>query len=370
MKFDINILKEYCDKTTMCYEKHPTQNLYLFGYYSDQNPPKPTIWDSISVHCRGLILDGEGNVVERPFPKFWTYRQYLSKDTLLLSEDRIIKLPRGRFRILEKIDGTMVTLYWIGDKPFLATQRSFTNIKAIEATKLLYAKYSHLFSKLDRQFTYIFEAVYPETKVLIDYGEIRDLYLIGMINKETGELMELPDLGFPKSHDYTPEYGHLKNFDDIVALDLSNHEGFVAYFDNGVMMKLKFPWYQKAHKILDYYIHKDRVSFVRYREMADIFNFSYRKITVEDVAKTLEQGDINLLSLRWGVPEFYHLMGYDYWLNMTKEKILNHDAILKTEAGCLLNVPLSPIFDIEMRMMNPHIYETNVWKWEQRYIKH
>lgn len=96
----------------------------------------------------------------------------------------------------------------------------------------------------------------------------------------------------------------------------------------------------------------------------------YRKITVDDVAEALEHGDINLLSLRWGVPEFYHLMGYDYWLNMTKENIINHGAILNSVAGCLLNVPLSPVFDIEMRMKNPHIYETNVWNWEQRYIKH
>ena len=102
----------------------------------------------------------------------------------------------------------------------------------------------------------------------------------------------------------------------------------------------------------------------------DILNFNYRKITVDDVAEALEHGDINLLSLRWGVPEFYHLMGYDYWLNMTKENIINHGAILNSVAGCLLNVPLSPVFDIEMRMKNPHIYETNVWNWEQRYIKH
>ena len=260
MKFDIDSLKKNCDKTSMYYEKHPTQDLYIFGYYSNVYPFQANVWDNINIHCRGLILDGAGNVIEKPFPKFWTYRQYLSSHTLLLSEDRIVKKPKGNFRILEKIDGTMVTLYWIGEYPYFATQRSFTNIKAIEATKLLYAKYSHLFNKFDKRFTYIFEAVYPETKVLIDYGNIRDLYLIGMINKESGELMELPDIGFPKCRDYTSEYGHFKNFDDIVDLNLQNQEGFVAYFDNGLMMKIKFPWYQDAHRILDYYLHQDILS--------------------------------------------------------------------------------------------------------------
>lgn len=370
MRFDLDLLKEYCVKTTMCYEKHPTQDLYIFGYYSDRNPPKPTVWDNISIHCRGLILDGNGNVIERPFPKFWTYRQYLSSNTLLLSEDRIVRIPQGKFRILEKIDGTMVTLYWIGDKPYLATQRSFTNIKAVEATKLLYTKYSHLFDKFDKRFTYIFEAVYPETKVLIDYGDIRDLYLIGMIDKVSGKLMELPDIGFPVSHDYTPEYGYLKNFDDIVALNLPNQEGFVVYFENGLMIKLKFPWYQKVHKILDYYIHQDRVAFSRFQDMANIFHFQYRKISISDVERALDHGDNDLLSLKCAVPAFYYLMGYDYWLNVTKANILNQNTHIKTGPECLITTPPSPIFDIEMRMKEPHIYETSVWNWEQRYIKH
>lgn len=370
MKFDINLLKEYCDKTTMCYEKHPSQDLYIFGYYSGVYPQKPTVWDDISIHCRGLILDGDGNVIERPFPKFWTYRQYLSSHSILLSEDRIIKIPNGNFRILEKVDGTMVTLYWVDDKPYLATQRSFTNIKAIEATKLLYAKYSHLFDKFDRRFTYIFEAVYPETTVLIDYGDIRDLYLIGMINKESGEPMELPDIGFPKSRDYTMEYGHINNFDDLVSLNLPNQEGFVAYFENGLMMKLKFPWYQEAHKILDYFIRQDRVAFSRFETLANIFHFQYRKITIKDVENSLNQGDEDLLELKNAVPGFYYLMGYEYWLNAVKASIIYRDKDMFSIGLNALRISIPLVFDVETRMKEPHIYETSVWNWSQRYIKH
>lgn len=371
MKFDLRILEKYVNETTMCCEKHPCGQLYLYGYYSDNITKQPTVWDDISKHCRGIILDSHGDIVERPFPKFWTFCQYLSKSMVLLSENRIYRIPSGKFRILEKIDGTMVTLYWKNDKPYLATQRSFTNPKAIEATKLLYEKYTHLFSKLDRRYTYIFEAVYPETKVLIDYGETRDLYLIGVIDKMSGFPLELPDIGFPLCHDFTKEYGHITDFNSLAELNLPNHEGFVLYFQDGGMIKLKFPWYQTAHRLLDSCLHKDKVSYSHFKELSSIFNIKPRIITREDVRLALEQGDENLFSLRATVPEFYYFMGYDYWLEQTK-KVVQRRADLRQYVfnGSGIEVEPTVVFNMEERIKEPHIYETSVWKWENRYLKH
>lgn len=360
MKFDLELLNSYIKTTTVCREKHPNEELYLYGYYSDPICQLATVWDEISIYCRGIILDGNGEVIEYPFPKFWTYRQYLSHDTLLLSENRVVKLPKGKFRILEKVDGTMTILYWIKDKPYLATQRSFTNVKALEATKILYEKYSHLFNRFNRKYTYIFEAVYPETKVLIDYGDKRDIILIGIIDKKTGERLPLPDIGFPRCHDYTSKYGHISNLDELVRLNLPNQEGFVLYFENGLMMKLKFPWYQEAHKILDFYLHKDKVSYLKHHEMSRIIGASTKIIDSMNVWEAIEQGDLNLYSLRQSVPDFYYLMGFDYWLNNIKHQILANGG----------NKPQNiEYFNIDQRMMRPHVYETSVWKWEERYIK-
>ena len=245
MKFDHSVLQHYVKETFICYEKHPFADLHIYGYY--ESPDAPVVWDDISKNCRGIILDGSGNVVELPFEKFWTFKQYISDDLVLLNDNRIMQIPQGKFRITEKVDGTMVTLYWVDEKPYLATQRSFTNVKAIEATKILYEKYSHLFNTFNKRYTYVFEAIYPETKVLIQYGDTRDLILIGMIDKETGKPVPVQEIGFRICKDYTPLYGNITDFDDLAALNLPNQEGFVIYFDNGDMMKLKFPWYKNAH---------------------------------------------------------------------------------------------------------------------------
>lgn len=371
MKFDIDVLNRYVENSTMCYEQHPSGQLSLYGYYSDHVTKQAAIWDETSKHCRGLILDEQGIIVERPFSKFWTFKQYLSESMVLLSENQIFRIPKGEFRLLEKIDGTMVTLYWINNKPYLATQRSFTNAKAIEATKLLYEKYSNLFSKLNRRYTYVFEAVYPETKVLIDYGDTRELYLIGVIDKRSGISLELPDIGFPLCRDFTSEYGYVSSLNDLKEINLLNHEGFVIYYKNGDMIKLKFPWYQQAHKILDSFLHYDKISYAHFKELSLVFDIKLKIVTRKDVQKALENGDSALLSLKQIVPSFYFLMGYDYWLEQTKGFISGDNTLFNSIfEGSGINLEPDEVFDIEKRMKFPHVYETIVWKWQQRYLKH
>ncbi|MCL2682251.1 MAG: T4 RnlA family RNA ligase [Bacteroidales bacterium] len=365
MNFDLKVLEKYVQDKNICCEKHPSEELYLYGYALNSE----TKWDEISVHCRGIILNEFGDVVERPFPKFWTYRQYLSKNTVLLSENKVLKIPKCKFRILEKIDGTMVTLYWINDKPYLATQRSFTNIKAVEATKLLYGKYQHLFDKFDKNYTYVFEAIYPETKVLIDYGQRRELVLIGMIDKSTGVQKSLPDVGFPLCKDYTDEFGHINNFDDLVNLDLPNQEGFVIHFEDGQMMKLKFPWYKEAHKLLDFFVKKDQISMIKRAKLTEILKKNVHPISTIDIWTALKAGDDNLFTIKQNIPDFYYLMGLDYWLTQQAERILSE---YKLKKSWDLVKPEHSIeyFDFDERFEQSHIYETVVWKWEDRYIKH
>lgn len=359
MKLDRKILQQYVNDTIVCYEKHPFANLYIYGYYDD--PSKKRIWDETTKHCRGIIVDDDGNIIEQPFDKFWTFKQYISNDLVLLNEGQILRLPNCDFRITEKVDGTMVTLYWIGDIPYLATQRSFTNIKAIEATKILHSKYTHLFSALNREYTYVFEAIYPETKVLIEYGDIRDLVLIGVIDKRTGKPIPVPDIGFRTCKDYTQEYGHLRDFNDLSALDLQNNEGFVIYFESGEMLKVKFPWYIKAHAILDSFMKYERSSYSWYKTLSIFSGVSLPIITEDDLLESLQNGDDNFWEIKNKVPSFYYLMGFDYWLQLMKDRITKREQTLFVQPH---------YFDFDERMKTPHIYETSIWKWRDRFLKH
>lgn len=362
MEFNLDLLRRYADETFICYEKHPNADMYIFGYYSGDF--KPIVWNKVTKHCRGMILDGMGKVVEHPFMKFWTFKQYLSKDTILLNDNQIMKLPQGKFKIMEKVDGTMCTLYWIGNQPYLATQRSFTNPKAQEATKILYDKYKHTFQRFDRNYTYIFEAVYPESNVLIDYGTTRDLFLIGKVDKKTGMPCDIDEMGFTMAKDYTKEYGRITDFNELISLNLPNQEGFVIYLENGNMLKLKFPWYQEAHRILDSILNLDRKLYQKVKELRQVLHAPAPSITSADVYKALQDKDCHLNSILRNVPSYFYMMGFEHWLQNVKNRFV------ETKGGInRIQDKTMEVFDIDERMKTPNVYETSVINWKKRYLK-
>jgi len=359
-KFDIKQLNQYVVETDICCEKHPSADLFLYGYCSIFNDAKIT-WDDVNVYCRGLIVDSTGKVIELPFIKFWMFKQYLSAKDVLMNDNKIFRIPDCPFRILEKIDGTMVMLYWLEDKPYLATQRSFTNPKAKIATEILYKKYGHTFSKFNRNYTYVFEAVYPEIKVLVDYGNLSDLFLIGIIDKKNGQLLPLEDIGFPMAHDYTSEYGHISNFDELTALDIPNKEGFVIQYENGSLIKVKFPWYLQAHRILSSFIFQSKNYYQNRLKLSSILKrdiISQNIFSTMDVRNALLAGDINLKSIKNNVMDIYFSMGFDYWLETEKNRLLKYP-----------NTKTNNIFNLEERLNQPHIYESTIWNWEKRFFK-
>lgn len=312
-KFDKNLLDQYVERTSISVERHPTHDLFIYGYHSNLEESN-IIWDEYNKHCRGLIIDNEGNVKARPFSKFFTYKRYLNENTLLLSENQIFNIPSGSFEIFEKVDGTMTTLYWVDDKPYLSTQRSFSNPNAVEATKILYEKYSHTFPKFKRDRTYIFEAIFPETNVLIDYGTSRDLYLIGVIDNLTSENLPLEDIGFPMAKNYTKDFGHINNFEELQNLDLPNQEGFVIVFENSERIKVKFPWYKEAHSIMSQILIREKQIFVLNRLLSRKIGSKNRHLSNYEIWRLLKENK-NVDTVFNRVPETYYSVGVKFWID-------------------------------------------------------
>ena len=77
-KFNLNQLEQYVKLSKFTSEKHPTEDLHIYGYET-RKQGNAIIWDDINIHLRGLILDNVGNVVQRSFPKFFTFKNYITK---------------------------------------------------------------------------------------------------------------------------------------------------------------------------------------------------------------------------------------------------------------------------------------------------
>ena len=227
-------LKKYIEEKFISEQKHPELDLWIYNYTPKCMYEKK--WDNITMSCRGLILDKNGNVIARPFKKFFNYEEYLSENK---------DLPLENFKVYEKYDGSLGILYWFSNEPRLATIGSFISEQAIRGTEILKKKFNDY--PFNKNYTYLFEIIYKENRIVLDYGEKEDLILLSVIETDSGKELDLEifnDLGIAKRYDGIKDISKLKENQE------SNREGYVIKFDSGLRLKLKFEEYVRLHRLV------------------------------------------------------------------------------------------------------------------------
>ena len=219
----------------MVVKKHLTADLYILNYTPKAQYER--LWDEWTLACRGQILDGQGVVVAQPFSKFFSLDEYGLEWTP----------PAEPFRAYEKLDGSLGILYWFDGEAFITSRGAFASEQALWATQLLRTRYAHVLPRLDRSKTYLFEIIYPENRIVVNYGDRQDLVLLAVVDTATGaEADDLPNIGFP----LVRRFDGLTDLVQIRAAQLDNEEGFVLKFRSGLRAKVKFAEYVRLHRIL------------------------------------------------------------------------------------------------------------------------
>ena len=214
-------------------QKHPTQDLYIHNYTPKVQYDR--LWDDITLQTRGLILDGVGNVVARPFGKFFNIEEHDSNN--------LPTIPSEPFKVFEKMDGSLGVMYWIDDTPFIATRGSFVSEQANWANLAILG---YDCSCLDKNNTYLLEIIYPENRIVVNYGDQRKLVLLAIRDTKTGKELPLESDVF----EVAKRYDGINEIDKLRELEEDNKEGFVILFDSGVRVKLKFKEYVRLHRIV------------------------------------------------------------------------------------------------------------------------
>ena len=207
-------------------------------------------WNNVTRACRGLIaqlgddpddLDGP-EIVARPFEKFFNYGEHLTNDEL-----PSIPLHEG-FKVTSKEDGSLGIWYMAPDGPAIATRGSFSSEQAEWATKFLRENWGDY--RPSPGTSPLFEIIYPANRIVLDYGDRKDLIHLATIDIETGRQVEEVRWDGPRVESYS-----FAKFEDLLSYVESqpsdNREGFVVTFDDsGLMTKLKFSEYVALHRIL------------------------------------------------------------------------------------------------------------------------
>lgn len=228
------------------WQTHPDfPELAIYNYTEDVQYRNK--WNKITLACRGLILNTTtGEVVARPWEKFFNFGQ---RDNRIESYAPV--------EVTDKMDGSLGILYQRPDGKFaIATRGSFASEQAIHATDLLNSLYEdYLVDWVGaywlEQNTYLFEIIYPENRIVCNYGDMDDLVLLGAVSKEHG-------------HYYGPESAGAQiawpgprtqvwNFDRFVdALSFPDREGKegVVIRSGTNIVKLKQADYVELHRIV------------------------------------------------------------------------------------------------------------------------
>ena len=195
--------------------------------------------------CRGLIFAADGNIMSRPFHKFFNVNERAETQTheIDMSQPHVI---------MEKMDGSMIRPILVDGYLRLATKMGVTNV-AMDAEAWLAAQDPSL-KEWMRQcvefgVTPIFEWVSPFNQIVLAYEEA-DLVYLGSRDNVTGEYFMFADVPFTT----VPRYGSMEgNIVDYVARQRGKEgrEGDIIRFADGHMLKVKNDWYVRIHKTVD-----------------------------------------------------------------------------------------------------------------------
>lgn len=247
----IETLEKYHNDGLILKQIHPTFDLTIWNYTPKVQYEK--LWDDVTIQCRGLVTNSKGEVVARPFKKFFNYEEHKPGD-----------IPNEEYEVYEKMDGSLGILFNYENEWILATRGSFTSPQSIKGKELL-EKYNY--NRLIPGYTYLFEIIYPENRIVCKY-DFEDLILLGVIETKTGNEINIQfgndedirfknlvtNLGFK----VVTLYKTWGESYDLLKEEISNDkEGYVIRFRNGFRMKIKGQEYVRLHKILTNVSNRD-----------------------------------------------------------------------------------------------------------------
>ena len=238
MNFDINILNDYIQKGLVVKNDHPTLPISIYNY--SRTCQYENTWDNITKSCRGLILDKDGNVIAKSFDKFFNLEEHSTEE-----------IPNEDFEVYEKLDGSLGILFWYQGKWILASKGSFVSEQALKGKQILNSKYN--VEPIPKGYTTLLEIIYPENRIVCNYGDDEVLVVLSMISNASGKELDYDSLlkineetGLP----VVKKYDGIEDYKTLKSLISKDREGYVVRFRNGFRMKIKGEEYVRLHRIL------------------------------------------------------------------------------------------------------------------------
>jgi len=241
--FTVDELVSAIDDGWVRVQSNADKTLFIYNYTEKAQFDKH--WNPVTLNCRGLILDEYMSIVARPWKKFFNY-----------GEGRLYIDDVMPVQVTDKMDGSLGILYSRGDHEWaIATRGSFNSDQALHASVVLNQRYTevcdYLRSLKEVEHTFLFEIIYPKNRIVLNYGELDDLVLLGAVHNEQGYYVGPQEaaglLNWTGPMTQTFDY---KNMAQAFAAPMRpNAEGLVVR-SGTEMVKIKQVDYVELHRIV------------------------------------------------------------------------------------------------------------------------
>ena len=228
----LHLLEKYHQDGLLYKQQHPTLPLTIWNY--TEKVQYEELWDDITLQSRGLVTDDKGNIIARPFRKFFN-----------LEEGKFT--PTETFEVYDKLDGSLGIVFWYNDEWHIATRGSFTSDQAIKGKEML--DKSNTKYGLYPEYTYLMEIIYPENRIVVDYKGVEKLVVLACFHSEKGvegNISEMVNEGW----EIVKKYDGITDYKTLKEMIKDDEEGFVVRFSNGDRVKIKGSEYLRLHKIM------------------------------------------------------------------------------------------------------------------------
>ncbi|MEU7865926.1 RNA ligase [Dactylosporangium sp. NPDC049140] len=218
-------------------QNHPSLPLLIHNY--TEKTQYENVWNAATLACRGLVVSRDGRVLARPFAKFFNHGQPGAPELDL----------EGPVAVTDKADGSLGVLFPTPDGWAVATRGSFDSEQARHATKVWRTRYAGRFEP-PAGLTLLFEIIYPGNRIVLDYGDLDDLVLLGAVEIATGRSFG-PGAAPGWPGPVVESFAYATLADALAAPPRDNREGLVVHFTGpDTRLKIKYSEYVRLHRIV------------------------------------------------------------------------------------------------------------------------
>lgn len=242
--------------------EYPEQGYFMLNYDQIESPKN----NEISMECRSLIVDKDGNVISRSFDRFFNFGEM---------PEFYSDFDISRAVVATKYDGSLIKVYWspATNRWEISTRsQAFAEgphaiggvfrdwvLKAMNLNELDFQ--NCMWASMDQGYTAIMEYTAPENRIVTRY-EVAEMVMLAVRNNATGEyttVENMSSLVYVLKREGMNVKGAatfpLSSFEDIVqaAEDLPTlEEGFVCWDPvSNKRVKIKAASYVAIHHLRD-----------------------------------------------------------------------------------------------------------------------